>query len=137
MGMIAQDFFLPLSALHCPRHHCRGCGALVCASCSPFKIPVHGLRPGKVHRACQDCHLAYQTTPTIQWGCRSSLGQPPAEAAPTLTLFRDLPTTSPALLTSASLESPAEGSPKATGGTRKLAPHPRPATPSRAFSDEP
>ncbi len=41
------------------RHHCRRCGLLVCHACSPYKIPVEGLKPGG-HRACRDCFNSEQ-----------------------------------------------------------------------------
>ncbi|CAM9351951.1 unnamed protein product, partial [Ectocarpus sp. 13 AM-2016] len=44
------------------RHHCRCCGEVVCAACSPTKLLIHVSEPGyeRPRRACQTCaaHIA-------------------------------------------------------------------------------
>jgi hypothetical protein len=37
--------------------HCRMCGKVVCASCSPHLMPITGLDPATKHRVCQVCFL--------------------------------------------------------------------------------
>ena len=35
--------------------HCRMCGKVICANCSPHAVPVAGLDPATKHRVCHRC----------------------------------------------------------------------------------
>lgn len=42
-------------ALYRRRHHCRGCGSLVCGSCSRNKVVLSNIDSKKLSRVCDDC----------------------------------------------------------------------------------
>ena len=39
------------------KHHCRGCGYLVCNGCSIYKATFTGIKEKEGSRACKTCHL--------------------------------------------------------------------------------
>jgi len=45
------------------KHHCRGCGILICARCSPEKGYVPGYKDKKV-RICKNCDITKQRRKT-------------------------------------------------------------------------
>ena len=46
----------PFSARLRRVHHCRHCGAAVCAACSPHKLPIPKFGVAKPVRCCRACH---------------------------------------------------------------------------------
>jgi hypothetical protein len=55
------------------RHHCRHCGLLVCASCSPHKLPIPKFDVPKPTRVCIEC------APVLELHGRRPLGPPDAD----------------------------------------------------------
>ena len=45
----------PFNAVLRRRHHCRRCGACVCASCSPARQVLKKIHPTKLQRVCKPC----------------------------------------------------------------------------------
>ncbi len=45
------------------RHHCRGCGYVVCAECSPYKAKIAGLPEESESRVCKNCYTGNTLAP--------------------------------------------------------------------------
>ena len=62
-------------------HHCRHCGAAVCAACSPHKLPIPKFDVAKPVRCCRACH-AVLSAPTgdLALAASASPHSPPASA---------------------------------------------------------
>jgi hypothetical protein len=66
-------------------HHCRHCGAAVCAACSPAKLPLPKFDLARPVRVCRACHAALVAAPSaaaVAAGPAAAAAAGPRRSAP-------------------------------------------------------